>query len=132
MDYVSEAGTNLIQKWSRKALSVQGCEDLQEMLNMLSKQRVWTEPHFKSLSGNHLQGIGEIRFKSERGIPLRVAGMKGNISGQYILLVGFSKKQNIFDPPKALELARDRKRLLENGKGTICEHEEDDGEVEKE
>ena len=60
MDYVSESGTNLIEKWSRKSLSIQGREDLQTMLDMLSKQQVWTEPHFKNLSGKHLQGIGEI------------------------------------------------------------------------
>ena len=132
LDYMSPAGTNLIKKWSRKALTIQGRSDLEAMLSILSKQQQWTEPNFKTLSGKHLQGIGEIKFKSEQNTPLRVAGIKGGADGQYILLVGFSHKGRVYDPPDALDLAVKRKQLLANNKGFTREHEEDNGEIEEE
>lgn len=131
MDYMSPAGTNLIRKWSR-GLSIQSREYFETLLSILAKQKQWEYPHYKPLSGRHLKGVGEIRFKSEHGTPLRVAGMKSSVEGQYILLVGFSHKGTVFKPPDALELASKRKRLLENREGDICEHEEDDGETEEE
>ena len=126
MDYVSPAGTNQIKKWSRKKLSIQGREDFETMLSMLAKQQTWDSLDFKLLSGKHLQGIGEIIFKSEQGTPLRVACMWGTDESQYILLVGFSHKGKVYDPPTAFDLAIQRKQLLATGEGNICEHEEDD------
>ena len=132
MDYVSPAGTNLIKKWSRKNLTIQGRSDLEAMLSFLGKQKQWGEPDFKALSGKHLQGIGEIRFRSD-GASLRVAGVCGAIAGQYILLAGFSKAgQKKTDPADALDTAIERKKLLTQRRGTICEHEEDNGEIEEE
>ena len=131
LDYVSPAGTNLIKKWSRKELTIQGREDLETLLSTLAKQKQWSKPDFKTLSGMN-SGMGEFRFKTTEGTPLRVVGMKGNASGQYILLIGCSHKGKVYDPPDALETAVKRKRLLANKSGSTCEHEEDDGETEEE
>lgn len=129
MDYVSPAGTNQIKKWSKR-LSIQQREDFETLLSFLSKQQAWEWPHFRMLSGKKYKGIGEIRFKSR--VQLRVAGIKSKHPGRYILLIGFSHKQNVYDPPNAPDTAVDRKGDLERGEASTCEHEEDDGETEQE
>lgn len=132
MDYVSPAGTNQIKKWSKKALTIQERSDFETLLVNLAKSKQWGLPDFKRMSGGHMAGLGEIRWKSPQGTPLRVIGMAGTVSGQYVLLIGFSHKGQVYNPPDALDTAVKRKRELANGSGGICEHEEDDGEIEEE
>ena len=125
-DYVSSAGTNQIAKWARKVLSVQEQVELETLLDLLSKQKQWSERDFKTLSGKHLSGISEIRFKSAQGTPIRVLGMKGPGANEYILLVGCTHKGKVYDPAEALDTAVVRKNSLTNGTGgSHCEHEED-------
>jgi len=131
MDYVSPAGINQIKKWSKKSLTVQSRSDFETMLAILAKQKQWGNPDFKILSGKN-SGMGEIRFKSAQGTPIRVVGMKGETGGQYILLIGCSHKGKVYDPPDALDTAIQRKKTLATRTGSICEHEEDDGEAEEE
>lgn len=124
MDYVSPAGTNLIRKWSQKVLSLEERDELETLLGVLAKQKQWQSQDFHTISG--YTGLGEIRWKSAQGTPLRIAGIKGAISGQYILLIGFSHKGRVYKPPKPFDTAMDRKRTLDNKTGNIREHEEDD------
>lgn len=129
MDYVSEAGTNQVKRWSKKTLTDQERSDMETLLSVLAKQKQWQMPDFKTLS--NMQGLGEIRWRSPQRTPLRLIGMRGE-GAQYILLIGCSHKGTVYTPADALETALKRKRSLANGTGSICEHEEDDGTTEEE
>ena len=130
LDYVSPGGNNLVSKWSKKKLSVGEREDFETLLKVMAKQARWEARDFKTISG--FPGLGEIRWKSSQRTPLRVAGTKGPKEGQYILLIGFSHKERVYDPPDPFNTAKDRKKTLDNGTGATCEHEEDDGEAGEE
>lgn len=132
MDYVSPAGTNQIKKWSKKILTIQELSDLETLLGVLAKTKQWGMPDFRRLSGKNLAGLGEIRWKSAQGTPLRIIGTAGTTAGQYVLLVGCSHKGTVYNPPEALNTAIQRKKDLLNKTGSTCEHEEDDGEAEEE
>ena len=120
-DYVSPANSNPIVKWL-DTLTTQERSDLRELLKYLSKVQNWQHPVFKWLRGKKYQGLGEIRFKTLQGIPLRLIGIKGNEPNTFIFLVGCSHKEN-YDPPSALDTANKRRGDL-NKEATICDHRE--------
>ncbi len=126
MDFISPAGVNLISRWAKKELSAQEQSDFESLLAILAKQKEWSQPKpFELLKGKDLQGIGEIKWKSEQQTPLRVAGIKCNEQRQFILLVGFSHKGKVYKPPDAFELAKRRRNQLASQKGGVCEHKQD-------
>ncbi len=66
------------------------------------------------------EGIWELAFRSE-GIQYRVLGYFGPKRKEATLLIGCHHKQRVYDPPGALTTALKRKKMLEQGKATICE-----------
>ena len=121
-DFVSPAGNNQIVEWLDD-LTIQERSDLDAMLEFMSKQQQWSEPNFKSLSGKKHQGLGEFRFKSQQGTPLRLIGTKGDTPNSFIFLIGCSHRGKKYDPPAALDTAAKRKKQLANT-ATTCEHGE--------
>jgi len=110
-DYCSPAGNNLIEEWyDDQDVNVQAAFDA--TLNNLAGVRMWHDrTDFKMLHGKH-SGLGEIRFKVGK-VQYRPVGFYGDDErGTFILLVGASKKQNVFTPPNAFDLALTRQRLL--------------------
>ncbi len=69
--------------------------------------------------GRH--GLGEIRFKSGN-VQYRPVGSFGPGERMFTLWVGCKKKQNIYDPPDAFDLALKRRRLYAQGRGSLREH----------
>ena len=121
-DYVSDQGKNYIEVWVAKDLSVSEQEKFSDLLAMLRKMAQWKkEPFYKALNVGKTRGLGELRFDGDRR-KLRVLGTdKASGINQYVLLVGCSHKQKIYDPPNAFETAIKRKTMLETGTGAIYE-----------
>jgi hypothetical protein len=120
MDYCSEAGNNLIKEWYRRQdEAVQA--DFDVTLNNLAGTVDWRGlKEFKALHGKH-RGLGEIRFKTNN-VQYRPVGFFGPGRREFTLLVGCKKKQQIYDPPDAFDLALKRRTFWTQGKGTIVEH----------
>jgi len=127
LDYVSPAGNNAIADWTEKELTLTERQEFETLLEILTKKKQWSQPEYKPISGH--PGLGEIRWKSSEGTPLRVACIKGPGPGEYTLLMGFAHKDKVYDPPKPFVTATKRKKLLARKEATTCEHEEDDGEA---
>lgn len=120
MDYYSEAGNNLIKKWYNE-LNEDAQADFDATLNNLAGTATWRGlKEFKMLSGGHA-GLGEIRFKTNN-VQYRSVGFFGPGDREFTLLVGCQKKQNIYNPPSALDLALKRKNLYSQARGSIHEH----------
>ena len=121
-DYVSRDGKNYIELWLNKELSIKERTEFDELIETLRKMHQWKRhPLFKALSGKNFKGLGELRFDGDRK-KLRVLGAdRGGGGNNFVLLLGCTHKQNVYDPPSALETAAKRKTLLESGIGTIHE-----------
>ena len=120
MDYYSEAGNNLIEKWYSE-LNEGAQSDFDTTLNNLTGINDWHGlKEFKMLHGKH-SGLGEIRFKSGN-VQYRAVGFFGPGRGDFTLLVGCEKRQRVFRPADAFDLALRRKRLCGQGRGTLHEH----------
>jgi hypothetical protein len=120
MDYCSEAGNNLIEEWYfDHDASVQA--DFDTTLDLLAGTHDWRGlREFKMLAGKHSR-LGEIRFKTKK-VQYRIAGFFGPPSRAFTLLVGCEKRQRIYKPPDAFDVALKRLSLYRQGRGTIREH----------
>ena len=117
MDYHSEAGTNLIEKWYlSQSAGVQA--DFDRTLKDLSIAPDWHGmKEFKSLGR---KGLCEIRFKT-KGVQYRPLGTFGPEEQTFTIWVGCFKKMQIYDPPNAIDLAFDRISLYRQKRGTLRE-----------
>ncbi len=120
-DYCSPAGNNLIEEWyADQETDVQAAFDI--TLNNLAGLRSWHgRTDFSMLHGAHAR-LGEIRFKTGK-VQYRPVGFFGSARGTFILLVGASKKQNVYTPPNAFDLAVTRRRLLAQNVGRTEERD---------
>lgn len=121
MDYISPSGKNMITDWYA-GLSYQEQADFDTLMSILVKTQQWREPAFKRLQGRPYAGLGELRFKSERK-QHRVIGFHGLGPRQFTLLIGGTHKQNIYNPPHALDTAVRRKREVESGAAGVQAHD---------
>ncbi len=110
-DYCSPAGNNLIEEWyADQGAEVQAVFDA--TLNNLAGLRSWHDrSDFSMLHGRHA-GLGEIRFKVAN-VQYRPVGFFGQERNTFVLLICASKKQRIYKPPDAFDLAVTRKKLLD-------------------
>lgn len=117
MDFHSEAGNNLIDDWYED-LDVQARADFDATLRNLSITPDWRGlREFKHLGRN---GLCEIRFKT-RNVQYRPTGFFGPGDRVFSIYVGAKKKQRVYDPPNAFELAIKRRDGLKQGKGSLRE-----------
>lgn len=120
-DYCSEAGTNLIQAWYDDQ-PVEAQADFDVTLNNLAGLRDWRGLNeFKLLKGKH-QKLGEIRFKT-LNVQYRPVGCFGPGQREFTILVGCIKKQNVYQPPDAFDLALKRRSLLRQGRASTNERD---------
>jgi len=118
LDYKSPAGNNLIAEWYCR-ISVEARAMFDDLLDVLSKKAIWSYPDFKRLD----DGLGEIRWKCDKK-QYRVIGCSWKEPQGYLLLIGCTHKQDIYDPPDAIGTADKRRRGLQfERKGGICEHQ---------
>ena len=132
MNFVSATGVNHVAKWYRKKLSLQEQSNLDTLLDILAKQKTWTFPDYLALSGAKYKGLAEIRLKGDQRIQMRLIGFQGPNAGQFTFLIGCFHKGSIYDPPSCFDTAVSRKRDLDNGNGSICEHDNDEYDDEAE
>lgn len=119
-DYVSPAGNDLVAKWV-EGLSVPDRSDLEALLRILSRQKIWVGDEFKWLSGKKFQGLGEIRFESQQGTPLRLIGTKTGTPNHFVFLIGCSHRSRKYDPANALDTAVKRRKAVLNG-AAVCKY----------
>lgn len=116
--YVSPAGNNKIKDWYL-TLSTQEKADADVFLRLMRKTRIWQMNDYRpSLAG--LKKIGELRWTSEKR-QHRLLGFFGN--GVWYALVGCTHKQQIYDPPDALNTAQKYKGQIERGEVATVEYD---------
>ena len=117
-DYVASNGTNYIERWFKSELTEQQRSDLDELIGVLEKQKNWGLPDYRQLKGKH-SALGEVRLRAKP--PIRLIGYKRD--SEFILLIGCKHKDQIYDPPTALDTALSRKKDLENNHGETIDHD---------
>lgn len=120
-DYKSGMGNNQIGKWY-DSLSAQEQSDFDEFLKILGKTKNWDKQDCKRLHSKQ-KGLAELRFSSCNK-QHRVIGQFGPERYQFTLLLGCTHKQNIYDPPNAMDTALERKKALEKQTGSLVEHDQ--------
>jgi hypothetical protein len=93
-------------------------------LRNLVKKSKWTSPDIGGLSGKHLKGLSELRWKGGDGVPHRI-GRYFSADDEFIMLVGFTHNKKKYDPPSTLDsggVLLTRKRNLQTGEATLCEY----------
>jgi hypothetical protein len=134
LDYVTEDGRNLIQEWyAEQDAAVQAQFDA--TLFMLGAFDDWEDPsllEFRPLSRKHI-GLGEVRFhlstttagaKRPHRRRFRPVGIWPVLAErEFILLLGCEKTRMTYKPHGAFDVAAAlRAALVDQGKGTTCEH----------
>lgn len=95
--------------------------DFDFVIQELSGTKEWRGTgRTKLLHGKH-SGFVEIIFKTNN-VQYRPVGCFGPDRRQFSLLVGCSKKQRVYTPPDAFDLAVRRWALLQQRRGSLCEH----------
>ena len=120
MDYCSAGGNNPISEWYESVLSVQQRADVDALLRVLRNSRIWNVTDFRArIQGR--EGLSEIRLKSER-TQIRLIGRQAP-GFRYVLLIGCTHKQQIYDPKSCLDTAERRKKEIDRGEASTREHE---------
>jgi hypothetical protein len=114
---VSAAGNNLIGEWYCKQ-HVDCRAMFDDLLDILAKKAEWQYPEFVRLE----DGLGEIRWKFGKA-QYRMIGCHWKDPCGYLLLIGCTHKQRVYNPPDAIGTADKRRRgLLFERKGSAREH----------
>ena len=121
-DFVNSAGTNPVRKWFIKELSVQEKSDLVTLLMALQKQTKtpWDQSDYKSMS-NLGERVGEIRLPGSQRIPIRLIGVRDETQLRFTFLIGCRHKDDIWIPAEARDTAKQRKKDLDNNRGTTSD-----------
>jgi hypothetical protein len=111
----------MIDAW-RKGQTPQRKADMDVFLRNLVKKSEWVYPDIKSLAGSDLNGLQELRWKGVGRVPHRIGGY---FSGpdEFVMLIGWTHKDNVYDPPSAIDSLKDRRRKLNTGEGSLCEYQ---------
>jgi len=127
LDFKSAAGNNLIAEWYC-GVSVECRAMFDTLLENLGKQAEWKYPDYKSLG----DGLGEIRWKCDKK-QHRVIGCRWTNPSGFLLLIGCTHKDQIYDPPDAINTADKRRRGIQfQNRGSTCVHKSpEDCEVEE-
>src|SRR5258708_35353023 len=108
--YVSPAGNNKISDWYSHLLT-QEKADADEFLKNMRKTRDWQMPNYRPRLRDG-EGLGELRWPSENK-QHRLLGFF--MKGYWYAVVGCTHKQQIYNPPEALDTGKRYKRQIERG-----------------
>lgn len=123
-DYCSPAGNNKIREWY-EGLGVDAQADCDTTLNDLAGTKNWEVPQineFGRLQGKKWKPLGEVRWKTAN-VQHRIFGYFG-ADGVFILLIGATHKQRVYQPRNALDDAAKRYRQVERGEVETSDHEQ--------
>ena len=118
--YVSPTGRKAIEDW-RNSLALSRRADFDVFMRNMVKRSKWEYPEIGGLSGKHLKGFFELRWRSEN-VPHRVGGYFPS-DDEFLMLIGWTHNAKKYDPPSALETLRLRKMKLNSGEASGCEYE---------
>lgn len=118
LQYVSPSGRRTIDDW-RASLSIPRQADCDVFLRNLVKMARWQRPDISGLSGKHLAGFYELRWRSQN-VPHRIGGYF-SVNGVFVMLIGWTHNAKKYDPPTALELLISREKQLRREEATIDE-----------
>ena len=99
--------------------------DMDTFLKILAKKVEWTRPDIKPLKGRPYRGLTELRWPSGK-IQHRIIGVRlGDVGNQrqYLMLLGCTHKNNVYDPPDALDSAAKNKKKIDAGEATSSEYQ---------
>jgi hypothetical protein len=122
LQYVSPSPNKrrAIDDW-RCDLTISDRADFDNFLRNLTKKSKWSYPDIGALSGHHLKGFYEFRWKGENGVPHRVGGYF-SANNAFVMLIGFTHNRRKYVPAAALESLIKRKNRLRTGEATLCEY----------
>ena len=109
------ASRNKIADWYND-LSAQERADADEFIKNMRKTRDWKMPLHKPLRG----GLGELRWKSSNKQHRLIGFFMGYA---WYAVMGCTHKQQVYDPPNALETAKTRKGQIERGEVETTEYD---------
>jgi len=118
--YVSPTGRKTIEDW-RSSLSAIRRADFDVFLRNMVKRSKWEYPEIGGLSGKHLKGFLELRWRSEN-VPHRVGGYFSG-GDEFVMLIGWTHNKKKYDPSSALDTLPIRKKKVSSGEASICEYE---------
>lgn len=120
-DFMLNPRRNAIEDWL-SGLSMKVRAEFEVLLSNLAVTAEWDERDVRPLRGGKAKGKGlrEICFKVG-GVQHRVIGCSGPQQKQFTLLIGCSHKDQIYDPPSAIETAIKRKNQVDSGDGVVYE-----------
>lgn len=116
--FVSLGGRDTFDEWIR-SLDIEAQERIRAMIRRLSAMRNWERPHFASLRGH--PGICEIIIKTKNK-QCRPLGYRGPDPNTFTILIGASKKDNIWTPSNAIETAKKRRKLINEDRRYLGEY----------
>jgi hypothetical protein len=108
--YVSPGGNNKIRDWYN-GLSTQEKAYADEFIKNMRKTREWRPPNYRPRLGGG-EGLGELRWESE-GKRHRLLGFF--MKGSWYAVVGCTHKQQVYNPPDAIDTAKRNKHQIERG-----------------
>jgi hypothetical protein len=115
--YVSPAGNNKISDWY-SSLSPQGKADADEFLKNMRRTREWHMPDYRPRLRDG-EGLGELRWLSENK-QHRLLGFF--MKGYWYAVIGCTHKQQIYDPPEAIDTGKRYKKQIERGEVTTVDY----------
>jgi hypothetical protein len=119
MEYVSPLENPAITDWRNGLPTATRKADLDAFLKLQVTAKEWVYPQFRSLSGKHLKGLYELRWRSE-GVPHRIGGYLA-APDEFVMLIGFTHNAKKYDPPTALEIILKRKKQILNREASLNE-----------
>ena len=114
----SANGREAITDW-RRGLSPARRAALDVFLDRISKMSAWPTGICDPITGH--PGCWELRWTSEK-VEHRIFGYYGGIL-RFVMLVGCTHKDGVYNPPSAFETMDDRKRKIETKEGTLSRYE---------
>ena len=109
----------MIEAW-RRDLRPHRQADMDVFLRGLVTKSEWAPPDVKPMLRNP-SGFWELRWKGGN-FPHRIGGYYA-APKEFVMLIGWTHKDNVYNPPEALESLKDRKGKLLRGEGSLCEYE---------
>lgn len=114
--YVTSGGRGAIEDWYKK-LPPGARADCDTFLKLMVKLKSWEKmPAFKLLGG----GLSELRWKSG-GVQYRILGHRLR-EHEFLMLIGCTHKQKIYDPPDAFQTAKRRLKEISKKEASYREY----------
>lgn len=119
MEFQTLGGRGVLTQWVDKEIEMEAeIEFHATLINLaVTPRELWVRPDYAPFDPE----IGEIRFFASN-LQHRVFGFFLTELGQYVMLIGSTKKGKVYNPRDAVDTARKRKKLLGNDRSQLREY----------